>query len=103
MDESPRYRGKPMLILLENYALDVIGKLPPDKHNGLAAITMKVWGGGHDWRATIRAQMEWDGRMDAEILENWRDFQVAAAKQGQPVNELVFAQAFADEIEKRGR
>ena len=103
MDQSPRYRGKPMLILLENYALDVIRKLPPDKQNGLAAITRKVWGGGDDWRATIRAQMEWDGRIDAEILDNWREFQAAAAKQGQPPNELIFAQTFADEVQKRGR
>jgi hypothetical protein len=98
-----RYREKPLLILLESYALDVIGKLPPDKHENLAAITMKVWGGGQDWKATIRAQMGWDARMDAQILENWRGFQAAAASQGIPADEAAFARLFADAVEKRGR
>ena len=103
MDLQERYRGKPLLILLESYALDVIGKLPPDRNENVAAIAMKVWGGGRDWKATVRAQMGWDPRIDAEILENWRDFRAAAAQQGKPADEMTFARLFADAIEKRGR
>lgn len=93
-----RYAGKPLLILLESYVLDVIGKLPPEKQAALLAVTQQLWDGGTDWKAALRARLQWDDQVDREILMNWKGFRAAAAKSGQPPDEKVFAQAFADEF-----
>ena len=46
--EPERYRGRPLLILLENYVLDSIGELPPEKQQGVAHIVAQVFGGGEN-------------------------------------------------------
>ena len=93
-----RYAGKPLLILLENYALDVIGKLPSEKRAQLLAVTQQLWDGGADWKATLRTRLHWDDQVDREILMNWKSFRAAAKKSGQTPDENVFARAFADEF-----
>jgi hypothetical protein len=58
LDETPhaeRYRGKPLLILLENYALAVIGEMPANQKAGVAAQVAESLGGeASDWKATVR-------------------------------------------------
>ena len=36
--EPERYRGRPLLVVLENYILAAIGELPAEKHGGVAKI-----------------------------------------------------------------
>ena len=45
---SDRYKGKPLLILLENYVLDCIGCMPKDKVQAITTLTQRVYGGGDD-------------------------------------------------------
>jgi hypothetical protein len=53
--ETPRrYEGKPLLMLLESYILDCIGQLPAEKEAGLPPIVQRLYGGGEDWKATLR-------------------------------------------------
>jgi len=102
MNDLPeRYRELPILILIENYALDVVGALPPEKEASLIKITTRVWDGGADWRATIRQQLAWTkAEIDTEILANWVSFKEAARREGIPADPNVFARAFGDEIQK---
>lgn len=95
-----RYLDKPLRALLENYALDVIGKLPADKSAQLTEITREAWGGTSDWKQALRMKMKWDERTDDEIRENWVDFQADAKKTGKVPDELEFARVFADHFEQ---
>jgi hypothetical protein len=52
--EPGRYAGRPLLIVLENYVLDCIGEMPPDKQALVRSVVQRVWGGGDDWKATVR-------------------------------------------------
>jgi hypothetical protein len=99
-DIPDRYRDNPLRAVLENYALDIIGKLPADMPAQLTEITKAAWGGSSDWKHALRKQMKWDERTDDEIRENWVDFQAAAKKSGTAPDELAFARAFADHFEK---
>jgi hypothetical protein len=40
--EPDRYKGRPLLIVMENYVLDGIGKLTPDKQEGIRKIVARV-------------------------------------------------------------
>jgi hypothetical protein len=95
-----RYDGKPMLIIIENYALSVIGLLPPEKEQSVRGIVKTTFGGDDDWRATVRSTMGWPPNVDAEITSNWRSFNEKAREQGIQPDPVVFARAFGDEFSK---
>src|ERR1700724_3105009 len=66
-DWPERYRGKPMLVIIENYALSIIGALPPEKEDAVRQIVKRNFGGDDDWRATLRRTMAWPSNVDSEI------------------------------------
>ena len=82
-----------MLAILEAYAMAVIGSLPPEKDAAVGAIVPRVFGGGTDWRATVRTVMGWSDRIDHEILDAWN--RIALEKE--PIAATDFAMRFADE------
>jgi hypothetical protein len=95
-----RYEGRPMLIVVEFYALSVIGALPPDKEDGVRAIVQRTFGGDSDWHATVRRTMGWPPNVDEEVLSKWRTFTQKAHEQGIEPDPTVFARAFGDESSK---
>jgi hypothetical protein len=97
---ADRYRGKPMLVIIENYALSVIGALPPDKEASIKQAVKQAFGGDDDWRATVRQTMAWPKNVDAEILSNWQSFRQSADSQGIPAYPAAFARAFGDAFSK---
>lgn len=103
MESPERYQGKPILIVIENYALATIGQLAPEKLAGIAAIVQRVWGGGGDWMQTVREQLAWDESMDGTIRSNWQAYQHAAREQGVQGSAVEFAMMFADALEKESR
>ena len=40
--EPERYQGRPLLVVLENYVLDCIGKLPPGSSDRLTQMMQQV-------------------------------------------------------------
>ena len=64
-DWPERYRGKPMLVVIENYALSVIGALSSDKEASIGQIVKQTFGGDDDWRSTVRRTMGWPSNVDA--------------------------------------
>jgi hypothetical protein len=95
-----RYRGKPMLVIIDSYALSVIGMLSPEEDTRMRQVVKQVFGGDDDWRATVRRTMAWPSNVDAEILENWESYKRAANAQGIAVDPGPFARAFGDEFSK---
>jgi hypothetical protein len=66
-----RYRGKPLLILLENYVLSCIGCLPPEKATALISVVQRVYGGGDDWKATLRSTLHLGDALDENVKQMW--------------------------------
>lgn len=103
MNSPHRYDGRPILVIIENYALRAIGKLPDDKDSGMMRVVRKVWGGNFNWVATVREQLGWDTGIDESIRRNWLAYQQAAKANGLPESAEEFAMMFADEIERRAK
>jgi hypothetical protein len=94
-----RYQGRPLLLLVEAYALAVIGEQPAEAEK----LVRQVWGGGEDWRATVREQLAWEATIDQTIETNWSRYLRETGDRGIPPSPTEFAMAFADAIEKQSR
>src|SRR5262245_47773912 len=92
-----RYRGRPLLILIENYILDAIGELQPEKVDGVAAAIRRVWGGGPDWRATFRTALDVDESIDDELRRLWVRNREIAQGRAEVLTPEDFARMIADE------
>lgn len=95
--ETPaRYAGRPLLIVLENYVLDCIGELPPEKQSLARSIVQRVWGGGDDWKATVRAQLRLESTIDQSIRGMWSRNTTLAQQHGQTLHPIQFAMMIVD-------
>ncbi len=88
---TDRYTGKPLLILLENYVLSCIGCLPQKKVPALTAAVQKVYGGGDDWKATLRSTLHLEDVLDDDLRRMWLRNQDLAKQ----ANELLLPEDFA--------
>jgi len=89
--DSDRYKGKPLLILLENYVLSCIGCLPEEKVPTLTGIVQKVYGGGDDWKATLRSTLHLEDALDDDARRMWLRNQDIAKQ----ANESLLPEEFA--------
>jgi hypothetical protein len=101
--EPERYRGRPILLVLENYVLDCIGELAPERQQAMAGIVSRVFGGGPDWKATVRESLKLNESIDDHLRGMWaRNQQVAKVRRTEmlPVQfaKIVADQNFADLI-----
>lgn len=69
--QQARYAGRPLLILLENYVLSCIGQLPAGKETSLVTAVQRVWGGGSDWKATMRTSLQLGESIDDSLRKMW--------------------------------
>ena len=99
VDLDARYHGKPMLAVIEGYALATIGQLPKGQELLLAPKVLQAFGGTDDWRSTVRTTMKWPSNIDERIQYDWRLANERAAP-GQPPDAREFARAFADQYAK---
>jgi hypothetical protein len=96
-DLGPRYRGRPLLILLENYVISAIGHLEKEQDELAASATQRVFGGGEDWRATLRATLHLESSLDDSIREMWTKNQTIAERAGVVLKPSDFARVVVDE------
>jgi hypothetical protein len=94
--QPERYKGRPLLMLLENYILACIGALPEGGDVKLTKIVQKSLGGGDDWKQTVRERLEFNDAIDGRIREMWSRNQAIAAQRGQPLHPVQFAKLMAD-------
>ena len=95
--QKDRYAGRPLLILLENYVLSCIGELPADKEAGLLSVTQRVYGGGDDWKATLRATLQLGDSLDESLRRMWATNQKRAAEAGVTLTAEDFARMIVDQ------
>jgi hypothetical protein len=95
--EPDRYQGKPLLIILENYILDCIGALEPDRQELVRGVVQRSFGGGDDWKQTIRSMLQIDGNLDEQLRLMWEQNQEAAQVSGIELHPVQFAKMVADQ------
>ncbi len=91
-----RYAGKPLLILLENYVLDCIGALSPEKQATMQMAVQRVYGGSPDWKATLRATLRLGEALDDDLRRMWGNNQQIARQTGRTLSPEEFAVMVAD-------
>ena len=99
MDDAvpERYEKNPMFVILENYVLDAIGQLEPEKAARLNDVVCRNFG-GTDWRETLRDQYD----LPKDTYENlrllWKQRQAAADEMQESVTPEDFAREVVDEM-----
>lgn len=94
--EPERYTGRPLLILMENYVLDCIGELTADMANSSGEAVRKVFGGGSDWKATLREKLQLESSLDDNMRHLWTRNQDIAKQNGVELHPVQFAKMIAD-------
>jgi hypothetical protein len=95
--EPDRYRGRPLLIILENYVLAAIGALDAGTDARLLEVVKKVYGGDDDWRRTMRGVLHLGESIDDSLREMWRRNQVIATEQHVELHPVQFAKMVCDQ------
>jgi hypothetical protein len=95
--DPARYKGRPLLILLENYVLSAIGELAPEKEQLAFSATQRVFGGGSDWRSTLRSTLELGDSLDDSLRRMWTANQQRAQQAGVTLSPEDFARMVADQ------
>jgi len=94
---NDRYQGKPLLILLENYVLSCIGCLPPERVPTLINIVRHVYGGGDDWKVTLRSTLHLGDILDDNLKQMWLRNQDIARQISQVLLPEDFARMVVDQ------
>jgi len=94
-----RYARRPLLRLLDDYVLDVIGALPEETHAVLLEVVRLAYPNtpGATWRGVLENELELEPDLKRKILSMWRDYQQFMAGEGTAANPSVFAVSFSDE------
>ena len=95
--EPERYRGRPLLMVLENYVLAAIGELSAEQNAGLAQIVQRVFGGGDDWMRTVREQLRLGDSLDESLRRLWARNQATARQSDITLHPVQFAKMVADQ------
>jgi len=95
--DSDRYQGKPLLIILENYILDCIGALAPDRQELVRGVVQRSLGGGDDWKQTIRSMLQLDGSLDEQLRQMWEQNQQTAEANAVELLPVQFAKMVTDQ------
>lgn len=94
-----RYASRPLLRLLDDYVLDVIGALPGETQPVLLEVVRLAYpdAPGHTWREVLENELDLEPDLKRRILSMWRDYQTLMAGQGEAADPSEFAVSFADE------
>jgi hypothetical protein len=95
--EPERYKGRPLLIILENYILDCIGALEPETQQRVQASVRHVFGGDSDWKRTVRSVLHLEESFDAQIEQMWQRNQQIAAANKVTLHPVQFAKMLCDQ------
>jgi hypothetical protein len=85
-----RYEGRPLLRLLDCYVLALTEHLDPEMERKVAKLVKTQFGGGSDWKASLRVGIKLPPDMDERIRELWR-------RQPPGVDPIAFTLVVSDE------
>jgi hypothetical protein len=97
--DTNRYKGKPMLRLLELYVLWAIGELTSDDDARLEAMAPKLQqtlGGDGTWQGALASTMHFPATMPEAIRDLWERNSGIAKANGERLDSQRFAEMFVD-------
>jgi hypothetical protein len=94
--EPERYHRRPLVLVLENYVLDCIGELPPERAETVAGLVQGVFGGDRDWKRTIRQQLRIPDSLDESLRTMWTRNQEIARENTYDLHPIQFAKMVVD-------
>lgn len=97
---NPRYQGRPLLRLLECYALWAIGQLPATEESRLRDMTPKlqtVYGVQGNWQQVVAAAVQLPPNMPEMIRDVWAKNTEIAQKNQLTLTPQQFAEMFVDQ------
>ncbi len=92
-----RYRGRPLLLVLENYVLAAIGEISDEQRERMATFVQATFGGSEDWMLTVREKLSLANTLDAELCQVWERNRALAKEHGLDLAPNHFAQLLVDE------
>jgi hypothetical protein len=95
--EPERYEGRPLILILDNYVLDCIGELPPDKKALITSIVQKAFGGGPDWKKTVRDILQLSDSIEDNIRSLWIENKKIAEQNNSELHPVQFAKMIVDD------
>ena len=95
--EPERYEGRPLLIILEKYVLDCIGELAPEEQKGTASVVQQVFGGGEDWKKTMREVLHMEEALDKNLRQMWEQNKIVAQVTGEELHPVQYAKMIVDD------
>jgi hypothetical protein len=96
---NERYAGRPLLRLLDDYVLDIVGALPPETHRVLLEVARLGFPNtpGDTWQEILENRLELEPDLKPKIHSMWLAYQKFMAGQGGRVDPSEFAVSFSDE------
>jgi hypothetical protein len=94
-----RYAGRPLLRLLDDYVLDVVGALPAETHPVLLEVVHLAYPNtaGATWQEVLENELGLEPDLRRKIHAMWLDYGKFMADQGHTADPSEFAVSFADE------
>lgn len=100
----PRYKEKPVLLLFEIFVLDVIGRLPPEKRQGIQELNVqKVFNtkSGH-WKSALREVLQLSTTIETAILDSWYTKLDENGGTDENIDPEAFSKEFSDRYFEEG-
>jgi hypothetical protein len=94
--EPDRYKGRPLVLVLENYVLDCLGALAPESQEKVADVVQQAFGGDRDWKQTIRRQLGIPDTLDDSLRQMWSQNQEIARANAYDLHPVQFARMVVD-------
>src|ERR1700681_845308 len=94
-----RYASRPVLRLLDDHVLDIIGALPDETpHMRLEVVRLAYPSTpGDTWREVLENELDLQSDLKRKILTMWLDYQQLMAGQGETADPSEFALSFSDD------
>jgi len=96
---QPHYKNNPVYLFFENYILDVIGQLPPEKSRSIQTMNLQkvLKTKATEWHESLRETLDLSSTIDIAILDLWYQNQDIAHAKGVDYPAQQFAVNFTDE------
>lgn len=101
VSDNSRYQANPSYVFFENYVLDVLGKLPPEKSASIQAMNLqKIFSArASEWREVLREVLHLSETIDIAILDLWVRNRACHGETDQDY--FAYAQNFVDHYTAR--
>lgn len=102
--EDPRYKEKPVLLLFEILVLDVIGRLSPERRQGVQELNVqKIFNTKSEhWKSALREILQLSTTIETAILNTWYTKLDENGGTDENIDTEAFSKEFSDRYFEEG-